>query len=108
MNGNTNQSPPPRGAPMVLLKSKEAYRLWLPIYKNFTRIERGGLGACIDESFLKLFRFIFKARFSDPKTKIPLLLNATEVNDNIKFFLQYSWELKLIHTNKYGELAIML
>lgn len=99
---------PPRGAPAVLLKVKESYKLWLPIYKNFPRIEREGLGREVDRRLLKLLCLVFKASYRDPKTKLPMLAEAGEVNDEIKFFLQHAWELKLIHTTKYSELAMLL
>lgn len=99
---------PPREAPAVLLKMKNAYCLWLKIYRNLPRVERFGLGQKIDVLFLETLELTSNAIYLAPENKIILLTKAVGKIDSVKFFIQLAWENKLIATGKYSELLLAL
>ena len=102
-----NNSTPPRTkeAPIVLVKAKESYKLWLFLYKNFPRVERYGIGYKIDLQFVELLENIFRASFLSVEKKTLGIDICISKLDILKFLLQTSWELKLIPTEKYSLLA---
>lgn len=95
---------PPREAPSALLKIKDAYRLWLAVYKNFPRLERAGLGQRIEQAFLDVLELGYASSFSTIERKITILAQAIFRLNVLKFLLQLGWESKLIHTEPYAEL----
>jgi len=93
---------------MVLLKTKESYKYWLAIERNFPKVERLGIGNKIDTVFLELLEIMFNSIYVSPVEKIGLLSKAISKHDSLKFFIQLAWENKLIHTDKYAELSLKL
>lgn len=99
---------PPRELPQVILKLKEAYSLWLAVYRNFPKVERFGIGDKIEQAFLDVLELTLCLSYLSPEYKIPMLNKAITRLDVVKFFTQLAWENKLIPTNKYSELLCEL
>ena len=96
--------PPPRELPQVILKSKETYRFWLTLYRDFPKVERYGIGNKIEQAFLDVLEYTFCLTYLPPEHKIPMLNKSITKLDIVKFFAQLAWESKLIPTDKYSEL----
>ena len=97
--------PPPAKVPSVLFREKEAYCLWLPIHRNFPKIERFGLGQKIEQSFLDVLELTSTSAYLAGEQKILMLSQTIAKLDNLKFFIQLAWESKLIPTDKYAGLS---
>jgi hypothetical protein len=98
-----NNITPPRELPQVILKAKEAYRVWLTFYRDFPKIERFGIGNKIDQAYLDTLELTFCLSYLSLEHKIPLLNKAITKFDIVKFFTQLAWESKLIPTEKYSD-----
>ena len=100
-------TPPPqiREAPKVLLKEKDVYRLWLPVHRDFPKVERFGIGQKIEQSFLDVLELTFASIYLSTEQKILMLSRAITKLDNLKFFMQLAWESKLIPTEKYAAIS---
>ncbi|HEY4506383.1 MAG TPA: four helix bundle protein [Candidatus Paceibacterota bacterium] len=88
----------------MLLKGKEAYKLWLSIYKDFPKVERSGIGHRADIYFVWVMELTFRASYLPAQPKVLALAQAISRLDVLKFLLQTCWEMKLIHTDRYTEL----
>jgi hypothetical protein len=66
------------------------------------------LGQKIENSFLDLLELTFTSVYLAPEQKIILLGRTIAKLDSLKFFLQISWESKLIPTDKYSTLSLGL
>ena len=71
-----------------------------------SREERFGLGAKIDTLLLDLLEVLRLTTFSTAETKITLLTKAIVKTDSIRFFVQISWEAKLISTKQFEAISI--
>lgn len=102
--------PPLRGqAPLVLVRSKEAYALWHKHLLNVNRIDRYTLGAKIDEVFLSLLESIFRGLFAHDKfEKLSIVSQTLGKNDLLKFLLQLGWEQKVLDQKIYSTLILNL
>jgi hypothetical protein len=95
--------------PLVLVKIKEAYRIWHKNLVNLNRLDRYTIGAKIDECFLSLLELIFRACFAyDKFEKLSLISQAIGKSDLLKFFLQLGWEQKVIDHKNYGSVVLLL
>ncbi len=95
--------------PLVLVRTKEAYRTWHDALVKVNRVDRYTIGARIDETFLSLLETIFRATFAHDKfEKLSLVSEALGKNDLLKFFLQIGWEQKAIDHTVYGALILNL
>ncbi len=65
------------------------------------RTERFGIGKRIDGLYLDLLEGLRKAAYSGLRDKIQLLSQAILDADALRFFLQMTWELSLITTERY-------
>jgi hypothetical protein len=90
--------------PLTLVKLKDAYTSWLALYRNFPKVERFGLGQKIERAFLDALELIFLSSYLPPEQKLPLLTKAVARIDVLKFFLQITWENKLLTTEHYSAL----
>ena len=97
-----------RGLPVVIVREKEAYALWLALHKDFPKVERFGVGQKIEQSFLGVLEYTFTAAYLPSKQKIILLGKTISKMDVLKFFPQLAWESKLIPTEKYANLSMRL
>lgn len=101
-------SPPPQ-IPLVLVRAKEAYRVWHRSIAHLTRIDRYTIGTKIDDSFLSLLELIFRGCFAyDKFEKLSLVSRAIATSDLLKFFLQIGWEHKTLDHKTYGALILLL
>ncbi len=91
------------------MRTKEAYQIWHKNLVNLNRLDRYTIGARIDDTFLSLLEFIFRASFAyDKFEKLSLVSQAIAKNDLLKFFLQIGWEQKAIDNGSYGTLVLLL
>ena len=103
-------TPPPSAIsitklPSVISKEKEAYLSWIKIQRNFPKVERLGLGIKIDQNFLAVLEMTAVAAYLPMDQKIPVLGKTISKLDLVKFFIQMSWEIKLVANNQYVEMA---
>jgi 23S rRNA-intervening sequence protein len=89
----------------VLLKEKESYKNWLPLHRNFPKVERFGLGQKIENSFLDLLELTFASIYLVSEKKVLMLARSISKLDSLKFFMQLAWESKLISTEKYANIS---
>ena len=102
-------SNPPPTIPLVLVRAKEAYQVWHGSIVNLKRVDRYTIGARVDDIFLSLLELIFRACFAyDKFEKLSLVSQAIAKADLLKFFLQVSWEHKVIDHKSYGEFILLL
>ncbi len=95
--------------PLVLVQTKEVYRLWHNYIVNLNRVDRYTIGAKIDDTFLSLLELIFKGCFAyDKFEKISIISQAIAKSDLLKFLLQIAWENKIINNKIYGALILLL
>lgn len=71
------------------------------MHRNMPRTERFGIGLRIDNQFLDLLEFLRKAMYSPMPKKLEILENALTTTDSIRFFLQISWETKLVPNDQF-------
>lgn len=101
--------PPPAQAPLVLVRSKESYKVWHTHLPNVSKVDRHTIGVKIDDIFLSLLELIFRATFAyDKFEKLSLVSQAIGKSDLLKFFLQIGWEHKIIDHTLYGNIIIQL
>ena len=62
------------------------------------------MGQKIDNLFIEALELVFDSIYLPPEHKIILLTKAITCIDLVKFFIQFSWEDKLITTEKYSQL----
>ncbi len=91
------------------MRAKEAYRAWHSSIANLKRVDRYTIGAKVDDIFLSLLELIFRGCFAyDKFEKLSLVSQAIAKADLLKFFLQLSWEHKVIDHKNYGALILLL
>ena len=102
-------APPPTTSPLVLVRAKQSYETWHGYLLKFNRVDRYTVGAKIDDTFLSLLEFIFRACFGyDKFEKLSLVSQANAKNDLLKFLLQIVWEQKLLDRTQYASLILLL
>ena len=95
--------------PIVLVKSKEAYRVWHDYLDNLQKVDRYTLGLKIDELFCSLLELIHRACFPyDKFEKLSIISQAIAKSNLLQFFLQIAWEQKIIDNKQYSNLIILL
>ncbi len=101
--------PPPAQSPLVLVRTKESYKIWHSNLDNVSKVDKHTIGTQIDILFLSLLEIIFRGVFAyDKFEKISLVSQAISKNDLLKFFLQIGWEQKVISHTLYGKLIVNL
>lgn len=95
-------------SPVVLVRAKESYSLWLHSLIDFPKIYRYTLGGKIESHFLSLLENIFIATYLSKEKKSSQLSLAILKLDNLKFFLQLAWENKCLPNAKYSTLSEQL
>ena len=100
---------PPTTSPLVLVRAKQGYELWHKYLLKFNRVDRYTIGSRVDDTFLSLLEFTFRACFGyDKFEKLSLVSQANAKNDLLKFFLQITWEQKLLDRTQYASLIPLL
>ncbi|MBP6884699.1 MAG: four helix bundle protein [Candidatus Pacebacteria bacterium] len=93
----------------MLARTKEAYKVWHNYLIHLTRVDRYTIGVKIDETFTSILETIFRATFAyDKFEKLSLVSGAIGKCDLLKFFLQISWEQKIIDNKIYSSLILLL
>lgn len=86
---------------MVIVREKEAYRLWRSIHRNFPKTERFGIGQNIEQTFLRILEYSFIAAYLPKEQKAPMLGQIISRLDILKFFTQIAWESDIIPEKQY-------
>lgn len=92
----------------LLKKLREAYKLWHNLLKHFPKSSRYTLGADIDKKFVSLIDTILFALYASKETRKEIIGQASNKLDNLKYWLQASWEFKLIDHKNYGSISALL
>ena len=98
-------SPPPTGVLPIIQRCIAAYKLWDEFREHFPKKSRYTLGAKVDSLFLETIETLFVAGYLNKQDKIPHLRKAASKLDLLKFFLQVSWDLKVLDNKKYIALS---
>ena len=76
---------------------------------NVKRIDRYTICLKIDDGFLALLEYIFRATFAyDKFEKLSLISQIIGKCDLLRFLLQIAWEQKIIDHKIYGEIILKL
>lgn len=93
----------------MLVRAKESYKIWHIYLVNISRVDRYTIGIKIDDIFLSHLELIFRATFAcDKFEKLSLVSQAIGRTDLLKFFLQISWEHKVLDHTVYSNLILKL
>lgn len=92
-------------APAVLVRAKQAYALWLVIFNDFPKVQRGTLGKKIDDYFLELLESLFVTMYLPGERKLAGLGTAIAKLDSLKFLLQLAWESRCVPPQRYAALS---
>lgn len=101
---NSNKDWGGQTLPLTLIKIKDCYKNWLALHRNFPKSERFGIGQKIENAFLDTLELVYLSSFLPPAQKLSLLEKAIGKIDILKFFLQITWENKLLTTQRYSDL----
>ena len=74
-------------------------------------IPKGGrytIGARIENRFLDLLEFSYRAYFTERDKKAEKILQCILILDTLKFLVQVAWEGKLVSNKQYEEVAVKL
>ncbi len=69
--------------------------------QHFPKKSRFTLGKKIDALFIEVIELIFIAGYLPREQKLPYLKKAVGRFDLLKFFIQISWETKILDNNRY-------
>ena len=72
---------------------------------DFPKISRYSFGFKIDSLFVDTAGLLYSAAHLPKSEKLPVLSKASDNLDLLKFFLQLSWEMRLLDNKKYIALA---
>lgn len=89
----------------ILQKTSDAYKLWHGHLQHFPRISRYTIGVKIDALFSEITELILLAGYSAKPQKLAIVLRASMKLDALKYFLQTSWEMKILDNKKYVHLS---
>jgi len=84
-----------------LQKLIAAYKVWQEYPRHFPKDLRYTLGGKIDSLFIDIIESIFMASRLIREQKLPYLQRASLKLDTLKFFLQITWENKVLDNKKY-------
>ncbi|OGF72061.1 hypothetical protein A3E35_03700 [Candidatus Giovannonibacteria bacterium RIFCSPHIGHO2_12_FULL_44_22] len=101
---SSHYAPPPRIL-SVIRNLIFVYKLWHEFLNHISKTSRDTLGAKIDSLFIKIIESLFIAGYLPRQDKLPYLDSATKQLDLLKFFLQISWEIKMLDNKKYIALS---
>ena len=85
----------------IIQKLISAYKQWQSFIHHLPKQTRYTLGEKIDLLFIEIFELITTARYLPQNQKSPVIQRASLKLDTLKFFLEISWEIKMIDTKKY-------
>ena len=79
----------------------EAYKVWQQFLIRLPKAIKYNLGSEIDSLFREIIKLLFKASYLHKELKLPIIQQAIEKFDLLKFFIQLAWELKSFDDKKY-------
>lgn len=79
--------------------------MWHGIHNTFPRLSKYSLGEKIDALFVAMLENLFLARYSDNASKFLHLQTAGAKLDLLKFFLQVSWEIKVLDHKQFASIS---
>jgi hypothetical protein len=79
--------------------------VWFEIVEHFPKKSRYTLGNKIDLLFIESIELIFIASYKNREQKILYLQKAISKMDLLKFFLQISWDIKILENKKYSTIS---
>lgn len=83
--------------------------MWHGYLVNVKRIDRYTICVKIDDTFLSLLEYIFRAAFAyDKFEKLSLVSQIIGQGDLVRFLLQIAWEQKIIDNKIYGLIVLKL
>jgi len=91
----------------IFAKLIQVYKIWQEFFIHFPKVSRS-LGFKIDGLFLEVAELFFIASSISRDQKINYLNKAVVKFDLLKFFLQLSWEAKVLDNKKYVALSTHL
>ena len=86
---------------LIIGRLVAVYKSWHGVFENLPKTLRLTLGAKIDLLFLETLESLFIASYLPRQEKLPYLDKAQNKLDILKFFLQVSWEIKMLNNKKY-------
>ena len=89
----------------ILTCFKETYKLWHEHFNHLSRPTRYTLGAKIDNLFTDIIQLLLNAGYLKYEEKIPLLKQASNKLDSLKYFLTILWELKGIKNGPFAQIT---
>lgn len=92
----------------MLQKIVAAYKVWYGYLPRFPKTFRYVLGAKVDACFIEVIELLVKASYAAGSKKLTLISSASIRFDVLKFFLQLSWELRVLGDKKYIHLSKQL
>lgn len=98
-------NPPPGSNLPIITHFVSAYKLWREFLPNLAKDARYTIGYKIDRLFLDVIELIFTASYMPKQQKLPYLQKAAARLDLLKFFLQISWEVKVLDNKKYATIS---
>lgn len=93
------------GVPSIIQKFITVYKFWYEIRNNAPKRSRYTLAAKVDFLFVDTIELLFMASTLGQEQKYPILIKASGKLDLLKFFLQISWEVKILDNKKYISLS---
>ncbi|MEK7159613.1 MAG: four helix bundle protein [Patescibacteria group bacterium] len=92
----------------ILNKIKDGYLVWLNIVPHIPKGGRYTIGARIENKFIDLLELGYRAYYTEKDKKEEKILQCILLLDTLKFFVQVTWEGKLISNKQYEEVAVKL
>lgn len=89
----------------IIEKIKSTYKLWHDFLLIFPKTCRYTLGLKIDSLFIEIIELAIKASYLTKTEKIIHLMQLSMKLDLLKFFLQITWEIKILDDKKYIRLS---
>ena len=102
---SASKPPPPYQVLPIIGRIILVYKVWHAYVKNFPKDFRYTLGGKIENFFIEIIECLFIASRLAREQKLPYLQKASLKLDLLKFFLQISWECKVLESKKYIEIS---
>lgn len=89
----------------IIQRFISVYKLWDEFRDHFPKKSRYTLGEKIGSLFIDTIELLFIASYLNKEQKLPYLQRASGKLSLLKFFLQITWELKVLDNKKYITLS---
>ena len=85
----------------IIQRFISVYKIWREFKNDFAKKFRYALVNKVDSLFVETIELLFIAGYLNKEQKFPVLQKASGKLDLLKFFLQMSWEMKILDNKKY-------